>query len=98
MAIGLIGGSQAALGLGLSFIAGRLLDAGWSRWVAASGSLLICIGYGGLGLLQGDAGDHEAPTEYGPVLALQGVVAGIGLSCLYMFCSQLSISVSLGSS
>ena len=93
MAIGLIGGCQAGLSLGLSFIVGRLLDAGWFRWVIGTGSLMVCLGYGGLGFVVDTKNPGGHPADYGPVFAFQGVLAGIGMSCLYLFSSQLAVSV-----
>lgn len=95
MSIGLIGGSQASLCLGLSFLVGRLLDAGWYRQVIGVGGLLVTVGYGALGFCVDNyqTRDLEGALRYAPVLGLQGILSGIGLSCIFMHCSQMAIMV-----
>ena len=94
MCIGVIGGTQAALSLGFSGIVGRFLDAGHHRYVLLVGGLLVTFGYLGLGVLPTGERATAEGLDYASVLALQGVMAGTGLCCIFMCCSQCGPQVS----
>ena len=90
-AIGLIGGVQAFMTLLLSFIIGRLLDAKLHRSVVAVGGFLTWLGYFCLSF----DGTKEGAC-YWSIILTQSVIAGAGMSCLFMHSSHCAIQVSGG--
>ena len=90
-AIGLIGGLQAFMTLLLSFIVGRLLDAKLHRTVVGVGGILTWLGYFCLSFasLQG----LKTRESYGLIILHQSIIAGAGMSCLFMHSSHCAIQV-----
>ena len=89
--IGLIGGLQAFMALLLSFIVGRFLDAKLHRVIAGVGGVLTWLGYFCLSF-----NSHGRPKDegsYGLVILTQSIIAGAGMSCLFMHSSHCAIQV-----
>ena len=89
--IGLIGGMQAFLVLGLSVVVGRLLDAQLHRYVTLAGATLMPLGYLGISFCVGEGQMGEG--KYGLILLTQGFVAGMGMSCFFVHSSHVAIQV-----
>lgn len=88
-AVGLIGSIQSFLVLALSFVVGRLLDSRLHRYVAGVGGILTTLGYLCLSFTSGRG--LEGQGNYGLIVLTQGIVAGLGMSCYFVYSSQLVI-------
>ena len=88
--IPLIGGTQAFFILLLSFIAGRLLDAGFHRILAITGGLLITGGMFLLSISAGSGGKDEG--KYWAIWLSQGLIVGLGMGCYFVYSSQVVAS------
>ena len=84
--LSLIGGTQSLLMLGLSFIMGRLLDAGFHRPIAAGGVVSLSVGF----LCTGFAG-HK--SHYGLLWLTNALLVGLGLTCFFVFSTHNAIRV-----
>ncbi|KAK6353686.1 hypothetical protein TWF696_005648 [Orbilia brochopaga] len=84
----LIGSTQCFFILFLSFVAGRLLDANYSRWMLVGGSVLLLLGMFSLSLANG-AGEMNDGRFFYTWIA-QGLVAGLGMACFFVASSQIA--------
>ncbi|KAF3932402.1 hypothetical protein ABW19_dt0207587 [Dactylella cylindrospora] len=84
----LIGSTQCFCILFLSFVAGRLLDANYSRYLIIVGSVLVFTGMFSLSLVNG-AGLQNHGNFILTWLA-QGVIAGLGMACFFVSSSQIA--------
>lgn len=78
----LIGSTQSAVVLFLSFIVGRLLDAGFTRYLIIVGSLLTVLGLLLLSALIGP--DGPTNSTLGLVWLVQGFITGLGMACFFV--------------
>ena len=83
--IGLIGSVQAFLVLGLSLIAGRILDAQYHRPMLSVGGVMIASSYICLSF---------AGANWGLILLTQGFMAGFGMACFFNHSSYCAVQVS----
>ena len=83
--IGLIGSVQAFLVLGLSLIAGRMLDAQHHRRILLGGGAIIISSYLFLSFVG---------ARWGLILLTQGFMAGIGMACFFTHSSYCAAQVS----
>lgn len=89
--IGLIGGLQAFMTLLLSFVVGRLLDAKFHRTVVGVGGFLTWLGYFCLSF--NNLHGSEKQGSQGLIILTQSIIAGAGMSCLFMHSSHCAIQV-----
>ena len=89
--IGLIGGFQASMALLLSFIVGLLLDAHLHRTIVGGGGALIWLGYFGLSFNSQQGPENQG--SYGLIFLTQSIIAGAGMSCLFMHSAHCAIQV-----
>ena len=83
--IGLIGSVQAFLVLGLSLIAGRILDAQYHRQLLLVGGAMITCSYICLSFVG---------ASWGLILLTQGFMAGFGMACFFTHSSYCAVQVS----
>lgn len=85
--LNLIGATQCFMILALSFIVGRVLDAGHSRLVVSIGFILVTVGMFLLSVING----HGGPGDGNYVLTwlCQGLIAGSGMACFFVTSSQV---------
>lgn len=83
--IGLIGSVQAFLVLGLSLIAGRMLDAQYHRQILLGGGAMIIFSYLCLSFVG---------ARWGLILLTQGFMAGFGMACFFTHSSYCAAQVS----
>ncbi|MCJ1469127.1 hypothetical protein MMC07_007760 [Pseudocyphellaria aurata] len=80
--LGLIGGTQSFLVLLLSIVVGRLLDVHKHRWISITGLFLVVLAL----LLLSVVGQN-----YALIWLTNGFVAGVGMSCFFMYSSHNAI-------
>ena len=88
--ITLVGGTQSFFLLLPSFITGRFLDAGHHRALGSAGGILTTLGMFLLGISSGDGGRGEG--KYWAIWLTQGLVVGLGMSCMFVYSSQVVAS------
>lgn len=86
--LNLIGSTQSFFVLALSFVVGRLLDAGYSRYLIGVGWVLVTIGMFMLSLCNGDG--QFGHGNYSLIWLTQGFVTGLGMACFFVSSSQSS--------
>ena len=69
----------------LSGVVGRLLDAGFSRFILPTGFVLVTIGMFTLSL---SAGETKDSGVYIHVWLTQGLTTGLGMACFFVASSQ----------
>jgi len=84
--LSLIGSTQSFLVLLFSGIVGRLLDAGFHRSIAITGSSLLTIGTLTLSWTSGSGRQGEG--NYGLIWLTSAFIAGLGEACFFVFSSQ----------
>ncbi|KAJ9656431.1 hypothetical protein H2201_008551 [Coniosporium apollinis] len=85
--LNLIGSTQSFFVLALSFVVGRLLDAGYSRYLIGVGWVLVTIGMFMLSLCNGDG--QFGHGNYSLIWLTQGFVTGLGMACFFVSSSQI---------
>ena len=83
--IGLVGSVQAFLVLGLSLIAGRILDAQYHRQILFVGGVMIALSYLCLSFVG---------ASWGLTILTQGFMAGFGMACFFTHSSYCAVQVS----
>ncbi|TKA74847.1 hypothetical protein B0A55_05333 [Friedmanniomyces simplex] len=83
----LIGGTMCFVILLLSFVVGRLVDAGHIGKVLFTGTILLGAGTFSLSLVNGDAGEGDG--NYGGIWATQGFLTSLGMACHFVSSSQV---------
>ncbi|KAK4890747.1 hypothetical protein LTR27_010566 [Elasticomyces elasticus] len=83
----LIGGTMCFVILLLSFVIGRLVDAGHIRMVLCVGTVFLAAGTFSLGAVNGEAKENEG--NYGGIWATQGFLTGLGMACHFVSSSQV---------
>ncbi|WPG97845.1 MFS general substrate transporter [Acrodontium crateriforme] len=83
-----IGATQSFVILALSFVTGRLLDAGHSLKLLIVGALLIATGSFSQPFVNGDAGKNSG--NYGLILLTQGIICALGQACFFVAASQIA--------
>ena len=83
--LNLVGSTQSFVVLLLSFVVGRVLDAGHARQLVAYGGLLITLG---MFLLSATGGQGRGQGRYGLIWLTQGFIVGLGMSCFFVSSSQ----------
>lgn len=86
----LIGGTQSFFILFASFITGRLLDSGHSRQLGATGGVLTTLGMFMLSITSGRGARGDG--RYWAVWLTQGLTVGLGMSCMFVYSSQVVAS------
>ncbi|KAL5113928.1 hypothetical protein ACEQ8H_008177 [Pleosporales sp. CAS-2024a] len=86
--LNLIGSTQSFLVLLLSNPVGRLLDAGWSRYVIAFGSLCVPLGLFLLSVVH--PSDAPATANFGSIWSVQGLLVGVGMAPFFVSSSQVA--------
>ncbi|TKX18907.1 MFS transporter-like protein 163 [Elsinoe australis] len=83
----LIGSTQSFVVLSLSFIIGRLLDAGFHLPLRIIGTVLTCLGLFLLSVVNGGGmqGEGSAVLDW----VVQGLVCGLGMACFFVTSSQV---------
>ncbi len=84
--LSLIGSTQSFLVLLFSGIVGRLLDAGFHRSIAITGSSLLTVGTLTLSWTSGSGRQGEG--NYGLIWLTSAFIAGLGEACFFVFSSQ----------
>lgn len=82
----LIGSTQCFIVLILSAVAGRLLDADYSRVLIGIGSILVPLGWCLLGVVNGEGQYNQG--SFIKIWATQGVVSGLGMACFFVASSR----------
>ncbi|KAF4551549.1 Hypothetical protein D9617_13g100500 [Elsinoe fawcettii] len=82
----LIGGTQSSVVLALSFIVGRLLDAGHHLQLKILGTVLTSLSLFLLSVVNGDGmfGQGSVVQDW----AVQGMLGGLGMACFFVTSSQ----------
>jgi len=88
--LNLIGSTESFVVLILSFAIGRLLDAGFSRYIVFAGWVLVSLGIFMLSLTSGSGGRGDG--NYSLIWVTQGLTTGLGMACFFVASSQ-SMSV-----
>ncbi|KAK6530353.1 hypothetical protein TWF694_003709 [Orbilia ellipsospora] len=83
----MIGATQCFFILFLSFIAGRLLDANYSRALLICGSFLVTLGMLSLSLCNGKT---WSDGNIGAIWLYQGFICGIGMACFFLSGSAIA--------
>lgn len=86
MLLNLVGSTQSFVVLALSAIVGRFLDAGHSRALICTGTVLLAIGSFMLSLANGDGSYNSG--NYGLIWLTQGFISGLGMACFFVSSSQ----------
>ena len=102
----MVGSTQSFMILSFSFVVGRICDAGHSKALMITGSLLVTVGMFLLSVVNGHGTEGEG--NYGLIWFTQGFVQGLGMSCFFvtsstgnyessrkMRCRQLTHSVAV---
>ena len=84
----LIGSTESFVVLLLSSFVGRLLDAGYSRFVLPTGFALVTIGMFTLSVSAEDQGREQDSGSYINVWLTQGLTTGLGMACFFVSSSQ----------
>jgi MFS transporter, MCT family, solute carrier family 16 (monocarboxylic acid transporters), member 10 len=88
--LGLIGATECFFVLLLSFVQGKLLDAGYSRFLLAAGTFLVTTGLFSLSVANPGQGTVAASGNYGLTYLAQGVITSLGMSCFFVASSQIA--------
>ena len=83
--VGFIGSAQAFLVLGLSLIAGRMLDAQYHRQILLGGGAMMICSYLCLSFVG---------ARWALILLTQGFMAGFGMACFFTHSSHCAAQVS----
>merc|ERR1712000_732415 len=86
----LIGSTESFVVLLLSSFVGRLLDAGYSRFVLPTGFALVTIGMFTLSVSAEDQGREQDSGSYINVWLTQGLTTGLGMACFFVSSSQIA--------
>ncbi|KAK1820166.1 pre-rRNA processing [Friedmanniomyces endolithicus] len=82
-----VGGTECFIILLLSFVVGRLVDAGHIGKVLFVGTILLGVGTFSLSAVNGDAGKGDG--NYGAIWATQGFLTSLGMACHFVSSSQV---------
>ncbi|KAK0882501.1 pre-rRNA processing [Friedmanniomyces endolithicus] len=82
-----VGGTECFVILLLSFVVGRLVDAGHIGKVLFVGTILLGVGTFSLSAVNGDAGKGDG--NYGAIWATQGFLTSLGMACHFVSSSQV---------
>jgi len=86
-----VGGTECFVILLLSFVVGRLVDAGHIRKVLFVGTILLGVGTFSLSAVNGDAGNGDG--NYGAIWATQGFLTSLGMACHFVSSSQGMVAI-----
>ena len=89
--LNLIGSTGSAVFLVLSFIVGRLLDAGYFRYLTVAGWALTTLGMFTLSQTSKIAETADGLRhvgDYGAIWVTHGLTPGLGMACLFVSSSQ----------
>lgn len=82
----LVGSTQSFVVLSLSAVVGRFLDAGYSRHLIATGTVLVSLGTYLLSIVNADGGYKQG--NYALIWLTQGFISGLGMACFFVSSSQ----------
>ncbi|KAF2835916.1 MFS general substrate transporter [Patellaria atrata CBS 101060] len=86
--LNLVGSTQSFIVLLLSFVVGRLLDAGFVKNIVGLGAFLVTLGMFLLSVVNGK-GDYNQ-GNYALIWLVQGLVTGLGMACFFVSSSQVA--------
>jgi hypothetical protein len=86
MLLNLVGSTESFIVLLFSFVIGRLLDAGYARYLLVAGWILVSLGMFTLSLSSGDGQYKEG--NYALIWVTQGFTTGLGMACFFVSSSQ----------
>ncbi|TLD20099.1 MFS general substrate transporter [Venturia nashicola] len=86
--LNLIGSTESFVVLVLSFAVGRLLDAGFSRYLLGAGAFFVSLGMFMLSLTSGSGGRGEG--NFVLIWVTQGLTQGLGMACFFVASSQIA--------
>lgn len=91
--LNLIGSTESFVVLILSFVIGRLLDAGYYRYLTATGAVLVSLAMFMLGVgnpleMENLEGATRDQGNYINTWLTQGFVLGLGMACFFVSSSQ----------
>jgi MCP family monocarboxylic acid transporter-like MFS transporter 10 len=84
--LNLIGSTESFVVLSLSFAMGRLLDAGFSRYILFTGWILVSTGMFTLSVSSGNG--RAGQGNYSLIWVTQGLTQGLGMACFFVASSQ----------
>lgn len=84
--LNLIGSTESFVVLSLSFAMGRLLDAGFSRYILFTGWILVSTGMFTLSVSSGNG--RAGQGNYSLIWVTQGFTQGLGMACFFVASSQ----------
>jgi len=89
--LNLVGSTESFVVLLFSFVVGRLLDAGYYRWLTGGGWIFVSLGMFTLSQtttgVPGSDGERHV-GKYGLIWLTQGLLTGLGMACLFVSSSQ----------
>ncbi|TKA72885.1 hypothetical protein B0A49_08141, partial [Cryomyces minteri] len=86
--LNLVGSTQSFVVLSLSFVIGRILDAGHSQLLIGTGSFFVTLGMFMLSVANGNG--QYGQGKYGLIWFTQGFVTGLGMACFFVSSSQIA--------
>ncbi|KAK5161575.1 hypothetical protein LTR04_004167 [Oleoguttula sp. CCFEE 6159] len=86
--LNLVGSTQSFVVLSLSFVIGRILDAGHSQLLIGTGSFFVTLGMFMLSVANGNG--QYGQGKYGLIWLTQGFVTGLGMACFFVSSSQIA--------
>jgi len=84
--LNLVGSTQSFVVLALSAFVGRFLDAGHSRQLIGTGTVLVSLGTFLLSVVNGQGRYNQG--NYGLIWLTQGFISGLGMACFFVSSSQ----------
>jgi MCP family monocarboxylic acid transporter-like MFS transporter 10 len=86
--LNLIGSTQSFFVLAFSFVVGRLLDAGYSRYLIGTGTALVSLGTFTLTKTASWDQNGNHVGSYPLIWLTQGLTTGLGMACFFVSSSQ----------
>lgn len=80
--LNIVGATQCFMILSLSFVVGRLVDAGYHRYLTIGGSVLVTLGLFLLSIAQRE-GRADGRT-FLRIWLVQGLTTGLGMACFFV--------------
>ncbi|OMP85916.1 putative transporter MCH4 [Diplodia seriata] len=84
----LFGATECFMVLILSGVVGRLLDAGYYRYLLGTGTFLVTLGFMMLSISNGNGEWRQGSIAN--IEATHGIVAGLGMACFFVSSSQIA--------
>ncbi|KAF2085415.1 MFS general substrate transporter [Saccharata proteae CBS 121410] len=84
----LFGATQCFVVLTLSIVVGRLLDAGYYRYIICTGAVTVTLSFFLLSVVSGKGGYGDGTA--GLIWLTHGFLAGLGMACFFVSSSQIA--------